>query len=121
MNYLISYKIHCFISPIMTFQIIKSESKIAAVKYFLDNQQETVDIIAISEIDDALTEVIRKYYDSESKSQSSTIAQKIDEAIKAPQKQLSESEAKRTLQDLSILDEQGNITAAYESIIIKVK
>ena len=121
MNYLISYKTHGFVSSRITFQVIKSESKIDAVKHFLDNLQETVEIIAISEIDDALTEVIRKYYDSEPKSQSSTVAQKIEEAIKAPQKQLSESEAKRTLQDLGILDEQGNIAAAYEGIIRKVK
>lgn len=121
MNYLISYKTHGFVSPIITFQVIKSESKIDAVKHLLDNHRETVDIIAISEMDDALTDVIRKYYDSESKYQSSTVAQKIDEAIKAPQEPLSKNEAKRKLQVLDILDEQGNITAAYEGIITKVE
>ena len=121
MNYLISYKTHGFVSPIITFQVIKSESKINAVKHLLDTHQGTVDIIAISEVDEDLTEVIRKYYESESQHPSSTVAQKIEEAIKAPQKQLSESEAKRTLQGLGILDEQGNVTAAYEGIIIKVK
>lgn len=85
MNYLISYKTHGFASPIITFQVIKSESKIDAVKHLLDNHQETVDILAISEIDDELTAMIGKCYKSESQHQSSTVEQKIEEGVKIAQ------------------------------------
>lgn len=49
------------------------------------------------------------------------IAQKIDEAIKAPQKQLSESEAKRRLHQYGILDSKGKIRPAYKEILTEVK
>jgi len=49
------------------------------------------------------------------------IAQKIDKAINTPQKPLSESEAKRMLQQYGILDSQGKIMPAYREILTEAK